>query len=71
MAREIVESVKIVIKTESGNRLEWASEGSATSGMLMAFTCLSVERQERLLRKMWENHQKQLKARADAAAKEG
>jgi hypothetical protein len=60
MAREVIESVKIVIKTEDGNRFEVAGKGSAVNGMATAFLALPTKRQEVLLRKLWDSHQKRL-----------
>jgi hypothetical protein len=65
MAREVVESVRIVIKTEDGNRLETSGKGSAPQGMLTAFICLPAKRREWLLRKMWEKHQAMLTREAE------
>lgn len=66
MAREVVESVKIVIKTEDGNRMEVSGKGSAVKGMTTAFLCLSTDRQELLLRKLWTRHQERLQREREA-----
>lgn len=60
MAREVIESVKIVVKTEAGSRFEIAGKGSAVNGMAAAFLALSTERQEKLLRRLWKSHQERL-----------
>lgn len=67
MPRDVIESVKIVIKTEDGNRMEVSGKGSAVKGMATAFLCLSTQRQETLLRKLWSQHQERLQAELDAA----
>jgi hypothetical protein len=56
MSREVIESVKIVIKTEDGNRLAIEGKGSAPRGMLSAFSCLSAKRREWLLSQMQAEH---------------
>lgn len=68
MAREVIESVKIVIKTSDGNRMEVAGKGSAVSGMATAFLALSTDRQEKLLRMLWKRHQERLQADAPQQA---
>lgn len=60
MPREVIESTRIVIKTEAGNRVELSGKGSACRGMLTAFECLPIERQEWLLRRMWGAHMDRL-----------
>jgi hypothetical protein len=60
MAREVIESAKIVIKTEDGNRLELNGKGSAPRVMLMAFECLPQKRREWLLKHMQQEHEKLL-----------
>lgn len=70
MAREVIESVKIVIKTSDGNRMEVAGKGSAVNGMAAAFLALSTERQELLLRKLWKRHQERLQSATHQPTKE-
>lgn len=67
--REVIESVKIVIKTSDGNRLAIEGKGSATRGMVTAFNCLPPSRREWLLEEMAGTHAKML-AREAATAKE-
>lgn len=71
MAREIIESVRIVIKTEDGVRAEVNSKGSAPRGMHLAFSMLPAKRREWLLKHMQAEHEKlaaKEAARATAAA---
>jgi len=70
MAREVIESVKIVIKTEDGNRFEIEGKGSAVGGMSTAFLALSTKRQEALLRKLWDSHQKRLQQASTTTTQE-
>jgi hypothetical protein len=58
MAREVIESAKIVIKTEDGNRLAIQGKGSAPRVMLTAFTVLSQKRREWLMKHMAAEHAK-------------
>lgn len=67
MAREVIETVKIVVKTEDGNRMEVAGKGSAVNGMATAFIALSTARQELLLRKLWKRHQERLQSDRERA----
>lgn len=67
MTREVIESAKIVIKTEDGNRLEVASKGSAARAMLTAFECLPQKRREWLLKNMQAEHEKIMARDAGAA----
>lgn len=67
MAREVVESVRIVIKTDDGNRLAIEGKGSAPRGMLTAFGCLPEKRRVWLLEKMQADHQKMLEREAAPA----
>lgn len=60
MPREVIESVKIVVRTDDGNRFEIQGKGSAPDGMHTAFIALSTKRQEWLLRKMWATHQRRV-----------
>lgn len=64
MSREVVESVKIVIKTEDGNRLETSGKGSAARGMLTAFVCLPQKRREWLMKNMQAEHVRMLEREA-------
>lgn len=66
MAREVIESFRIVIKTEDGNRAEVVGKGSAPRGMLTAFGCLPQKRREWLLTRMKAEHDKLLASSADA-----
>ena len=68
MSREVIESVKIVIKTEDGNRLEISGRGSVPKGMLSAFSCLPVKRREWLLSKMQAEHASLLEKAAAKSA---
>ena len=70
MSREVIESVKIVIKTDDGNRLCLEGKGSAPQGMLTAFVVLPVKRRAWLLEKMQAKHTEIL-AREAERAKEG
>lgn len=56
MTRKVIESAKIVLKTESGNRLEINGKGSAPRVMLTAFECLPSNRRLWLLDKMQTKH---------------
>lgn len=67
MSREVIESVKIVIKTEDGNRLAIEGKGSAPRGMLSAFSCLPVKRREWLLSTMQAEHASMLEKAAAKA----
>lgn len=60
MSRPVIESTKIVIKTEGGNRICLEGKGSATQGMLTAFYCLSATRREKLLTAMTKKHAEML-----------
>lgn len=60
MSRPVIESTKIVIKTERGNRIALESKGSATDGMFTAFYCLPADRREKLLKAMTEKHAEML-----------
>lgn len=71
MPGEVTESVRIVIKTEDGNRLEYASKGSAPRGMLSAFDMLPVKRQAWLLKRMQEVHDKAKAAQPQCVPTEG
>lgn len=42
--KAVVESVRIVIQTEEGNRFEVNGKGSATAGMRTAFLALAPKR---------------------------
>lgn len=68
--REVVESTKIVIKTDDGNRLCLEGKGSVVQGMLTAFTLLPVKRRTLLLEKMQAKHAEILEREAERA-KEG
>ncbi len=68
MSREVVESVKIVIKTEGGGRLEVQSKGSAPRGMLTAFGMLPAKRREWLIKHMQAEHEQMLAREAEIAA---
>lgn len=65
MSRDVVESVKIVIKTEDGGRLVLEGKGSAPRGMLSAFSVLPQKRREWLLRNMQTEHEKLLARAAE------
>lgn len=56
MSREVIESVRIVIKTPDGNRLAVEGKGSAVHGMHSAFMCLSGARREKLLAMLTKTH---------------
>ena len=67
MSREVIESVKIVIKTDDGNRLCLEGKGSAPKGMLTAFTVLPAKRRAWLLEKMQAKHAEILAREAERA----
>ena len=71
MSREVIESVKIVIETIDGNRMEVTGKGSAVNGMASAFLALSTERQELLLRQLWKRHQERLQSATQAEREKG
>ena len=60
MSREVIESVKIVIK-EDGQRMRVEATGCATSGIVMAFMCFSPARREFTIKKLIEEHERMLK----------
>lgn len=63
MPREVTESVKVVLRTENGNRLELNSKGNAAAGMLTAFECMPASRREKLLKRMKDSHEEMLRPR--------
>lgn len=67
MPREVIESAKIVWKTDDGNRLEVEGKGSAPRIMVTAFSCFPVKRREWMLKRMQEEHAKCLEAEAARA----
>jgi hypothetical protein len=67
MSRDFLESVKIVIKTDDGNKAIAESKGSAPRGMLLAFTLLPQNRREWVLRNMQAEHEKMVAKEAERA----
>lgn len=68
MAREVIESVRVVIKTDDGIRFEYTSKGSAPRGMLGAFSALPEKRRKWLMEQMAAEDAR-IKASAGGAAK--
>lgn len=66
--KEVVESVKIVIIAEDGNRMCVEGKGSAPSGMLTAFACLPEKRRVWLLEKMRAKHDAMLASKGASHA---
>lgn len=56
MAREVIESVRIVVKTEAGGRVEVQGKGDVPKGILSAFSALSLDRRSWLLKQMQIKH---------------
>jgi DNA segregation ATPase FtsK/SpoIIIE-like protein len=60
MPREVIESVKVTIKTEEGIALRYESKGNAPRGLIGAFTMLPTKRREFVLKHMQAEHAKLL-----------
>jgi hypothetical protein len=64
MARQVVESTRIVIRTDKGNRMELEGKGDAASSMAFAITFLNDERFAKVL-KLLETERLRRAAKAD------
>lgn len=71
MSREVIESVRIVIKSPCGNRLVVEGKGNAVHGMHSAFMCLTPSRRENLLSMLTKTHDKMSAKEQEQPAGEG
>jgi len=58
--RNVVESARIVIRSDDGNRLEINGKGDAAESMFTGFYCLGEARRAKLLERMQAVHAEML-----------